>query len=212
MANQSGKMKIAAVILTALAALAVQVPAFAVTNGEVLAALRRGMEQAGICKMDFTLSSDSYDVSGCAYVSEKCYRIESGEFLIVADGTSKWIYNGETDEAVVMKDDRSNPDLIENPFFLFSGMDGVYDFNPSSEAAVRSGAYVLSVKPLDKDYPYRNISVRISSSYRLLSADFSSQSGDRYSLKVTSYTPGVKATEGMFTFTPGKETYVTDLR
>jgi Outer membrane lipoprotein carrier protein LolA. len=61
-----------------------------------------------------------YEESGNIQISGNKYYMDiSDELIIKCDGTSKWIYNMQTDEVIISNASYDSSDIAENPFILF---------------------------------------------------------------------------------------------
>lgn len=217
-----GKLKTAIAVMAVIFACAQGAHAraldSALRNEDVLERLSRNMFDNGCSVIGFRLDvieggKNSSGLEGTAYVYGESYRIESeGNIMISSDG-EKWIYDASADEAVVMENNASSADIVENPFVLFDSSSGKYDCDAESVAVVRNGCYILEFEPVVKSL-YSGIKVLVSEDFLPVEISFVSNQGIGYVVEILSFgkkdVDGIPA--GLFVFEPGPETYITDLR
>lgn len=203
--------------------LAMVVPMYSqtLTNGVLLGRIngRLSVESGYECGFSFVAKDSEGNVmaesEGILYLKGHSFRMETEQITVVCDGVTKWMYDASVNELLIVKNDPSVRNIMENPFSIFDEPERDYDFRTSSGVSRNSdGLFVLKFEPRDRNMPYRNITVYANASYEPVKMEYVSKDGSGMTVTAGKGRALPENWESLFTFDPSgyEDIYVTDLR
>lgn len=168
-------------------------------------------------EMKFSMVDQGSDYEGIVQSQGEMFRFTSSVWEFFCDGTSKWIYNIENKELTILKFDRNQSEISENPLAFFETFEKNYSYNPKALSAIVNGLEVwrIGLKPLDKKLAYSSITLTIEkATLSPVTLEFIAKNEAKYLTRITSLVEKAPWPVSYFTFPTSRLTglNVTDLR
>jgi len=115
-------------------------------------------------EMNFSINIDGQNHVGTVQGQKSAYRLDNKEMNLYCDGNSKWIHNTGNNEVIVMKNDLSQVDLIENPMAFFTSLNKGYTYSERAKSSNFGGipVWIIDLIPINKRLGYSKISLMIN--------------------------------------------------
>jgi len=115
-------------------------------------------------EMGFSININGQNQVGTVQGQKDSYRLDNKDMSLYCDGNNKWIHNPNNNEVVVMKNDLSQVDLIENPMAFFTSLDKGYTYSQRAKSSNynKIPVWVIDLMPINKRLGYSKISLLIS--------------------------------------------------
>jgi len=158
-----------------------------------------GMREPVAFEMQFNFSGadaqgfDMEPLPGVIYIQGTDYAMINAQAEVYVQGTTKWIYSPEINEAIIMNHDPLSVDLADNPFLLFSAkLSKDYSLADQPVYFSEKGVDIieLNLAPTVKNPAFTAILLRINSrTYMPHSLKYLSKDGAWYQATITACNP-----------------------
>lgn len=118
------------------------------------------------------------------------YKLSNPELELYCDGTTKWILNVPAKELVIVPNDLSATDIVENPIGFLTSLDKRYEYPFRVFSGSRNGKeiWVIELTPLNKRLAYKSISVGVEkNTYIPRMIKYIAKDGSSYIINITGF-------------------------
>ncbi len=127
---------------------------------------------------------------GVVQAQGSSYKLVNPEFELYCDGYSKWILNVSSKELVIVPNDPSATDIVENPLGFLTSLDKGYEYPFRVFSGSRNGKqiWVVELTPVNKRLAYKSISVGIEKDkYLPVMIKYLSKDGSSYTINIVKF-------------------------
>lgn len=183
----------------------------------IISQFRSKLSQLSAFEMGFSMNFDGQVNVGTVQAQKDSYRMDNKDLSLYCDGDTKWIYNVANNEVVILKNDLSQMDLLENPlaFFYSLGKGYSYPEKAKSSNVNKTPVWVVDLFPINKRLGYSKISLMIDKrDYSPVRIVYVTKSGESVTVNITSFVEKKPWGQDHFKFDAGKHNgvKVTDMR
>ena len=211
--------------LLMVAASALSVTAQDSSAARIIERFSAKMQESVAAEMHFTFSGadgrgvEIRPLEGVIYQQGADYAMLTPQVEVYTGGETKWIYTVDNNEAIIMRNEPTSVDLVENPLALFSSrLTTEYAISDKPHFFVEKGQEFaeITLTPMGKNVSYSSILLRINSqTLSPHSVKYHAKDGSWFEAVINSYTPAKQPfSPERFVFSakerPG--VFVTDLR
>jgi len=190
---------------------------------ELLSQMRVALAEFAAVELDFEVVVEDGsgvkigEVEGIVRAQGRSYKMVNNEMELFCDGISKWILMRGGGELVIMPNDTTASDIVENPVGFLSSLGlGNKDYNVSDKVKRVGGELVVELSAAKKKgVPYKSMSVHVNGESKLPSlVEIVARDGSKYLIRITSVKSVPKLDNSQFAFPESrlKDLTVTDLR
>ena len=118
------------------------------------------------------------------------YKLSNPELELYCDGTTKWILNVPAKELVIVPNDPSATDIVENPLGFLTSLNKGYEYPFRVFSGSRNGKeiWVIELTPVNKRLAYKSISVGVEkNSYIPRMIKYMAKDGSSYIINITGF-------------------------
>ena len=118
------------------------------------------------------------------------YKFSNPELELYCDGTTKWILNVSAKELVIVSNDASATDIVENPIGFLTSLNKGYEYPFRVFSSSRNGKeiWVIELTPVNKRLAYKSISVGVEkNSYIPRMIKYMAKDGSSYLINITGF-------------------------
>ncbi|MBP9019130.1 MAG: outer membrane lipoprotein carrier protein LolA [Bacteroidales bacterium] len=151
---------------------------------------RSQLSQLPAFEMSFSMNYDGQVSVGTVQAQKDFYRMDNKDLSLYCDGDSKWIYNVANNEVIILKNDLSQVDLLENPlaFFYSLGKGYSYPEKVKSSNVNKVPVWVVDLFPINKRLGYSKISLMVDKrNYSPVRIVYVMKSGEVVTVDITSF-------------------------
>ncbi len=114
-------------------------------------------------EMGFSIMIDGQSIVGTVQAEKDSYRLENKEMNLFCDGQTKWIHNRGNNEVIILKNDLTQVDLVENPMAFFTSLNKGYTYADKAKSSNYNNipVWVIDLFPINKRQGYNKISLLI---------------------------------------------------
>lgn len=114
-------------------------------------------------EMGFSIMIDGQSIVGTVQAEKDSYRLENKEMNLFCDGQTKWIHNRANNEVIILKNDLTQVDLVENPMAFFTSLSKGYTYADKAKSSNYNNipVWVVDLFPINKRLGYTKISLLI---------------------------------------------------
>jgi len=168
-------------------------------------------------EMGFSIMMDGQSIVGTVQAEKDSYRLENKEVNLFCDGQTKWIHNRGNNEVIILKNDLSQVDLVENPMAFFTSLNKGYTYADKAKSSNYNNipVWVIDLFPINKRQGYNKISLLIDkrndAPVRIV---YVMKNGESLAVNITKFTEQKPWGKDHFKFDPGqhKNLRVSDMR
>ena len=118
------------------------------------------------------------------------YKLSNPELELYCDGTTKWVLNVSAKELVIVPNDPSATDIVENPLGFLTSLNKGYEypFRVFSGSRNAKEIWVIELTPVNKRLAYKSISVGVEkNSYIPRMIKYMAKDGSSYIINITGF-------------------------
>ena len=114
-------------------------------------------------EMGFSIMMDGQSIVGTVQAEKDSYRLENKQMDLFCDGQTKWIHNRGNNEVIILKNDLTQVDLVENPMAFFTSLSKGYTYADKAKSSNYNNipVWVVDLFPINKRLGYTKISLLI---------------------------------------------------
>ncbi|EKD31818.1 MAG: hypothetical protein ACD_77C00239G0001 [uncultured bacterium] len=109
---------------------------------------------------------------------------------LYCDGTTKWILNVTAKELIIVPNDPSATDIVENPLGFLTSLNKGYEY-PSRVTSISTNGkqlWIIDLTPVNKRLAYKSISVGVEkNSYIPRMIKYIAKDGSSYIINITGF-------------------------
>ena len=127
---------------------------------------------------------------GVVQAQGNSYKLTNPELELYCDGYTKWILNISSKELVIVPNDATATDIVENPLGFLTSLNKGYEYPFRVFSGSRSGKqiWVVDLTPLNKRLAYKSISVGIEkNTYIPKMIKYLAKDGTSYIINITRF-------------------------
>lgn len=127
---------------------------------------------------------------GVVQAQGNSYKLTNPELELYCDGYTKWILNISSKEMVIVPNDPTATDIVENPLGFLTSLNKGYEYPFRVFSGSRSGKqiWVVDLTPLNKRLAYKSISVGIEkNTYIPRMIKYLAKDGTSYIINITRF-------------------------
>lgn len=168
-------------------------------------------------EMGFSILMDGQSIVGTIHAEKDSYKLENKEMNLFCDGQTKWIHNRGNNEVIILKNDLSQVDLVENPMAFFTSLNKGYTYAEKAKSSKYNNipVWVIDLFPINKRQGYNKISLLIDkrndAPVRII---YVMKNGESLAVNITKFSEQKPWGKDHFKFDPGKHKglRVSDMR
>ncbi|MEA5005256.1 MAG: outer membrane lipoprotein carrier protein LolA [Rikenellaceae bacterium] len=168
-------------------------------------------------EMGFSILLDGQNLVGTIQAEKNSYRLENKEMNLFCDGQTKWIHNRGNNEVVILKNDLTQVDLVENPMAFFTSLSKGYTYADKAKSSNYNNipVWLIDLFPINKRLGYNKISLlvdkRNNAPVRIV---YVMKNGESLAVNITKFVEQKPWGKDHFKFDPGKHKglRVSDMR
>lgn len=160
-------------ILTGVLALSALLPLSAQNSKNILSGITSKIESGNMVEIEFEFSifdekgEELFSESGIFEAQDSLYKMQSAVVAIYCNAYKKWIYDIVSDEITIFPYQRSLNDITENPLLIFTSVEGNFTYPTRPKEYDNGKGWIISLKPIDKNFPYESIEIAVDRSTAL---------------------------------------------
>jgi hypothetical protein len=127
---------------------------------------------------------------GVVQAQGNSYKLTNPELELYCDGFTKWILNISAKELVIVPNDATATDIVENPLGFLTSLSKGYEYPFRVFSGSRNGKqiWIVDFTPLNKRLAYKSISVGIEkNTYIPLMIKYLAKDGTSYIINITRF-------------------------
>lgn len=186
-------------------------------SADILRQFTAKMKSIPAFELKFSMVLDGSYFEGVVQSQGQSFKFTNSQLELYCDGTTKWVYNIDNKELIILPNDSSQTDLTENPLAFLTSLEKGYSYNDKARTGSvgDKSLWFIELKPLNKKLAYTSITLGIEKgTLRPVSVEYLSKDGTKHIAKITSFVEKIPWPATNFTFPASRMTglNVTDLR
>jgi len=187
------------------------------TNSEILRQFTSKLKSYPAFEMKFSMVVDGSELEGVVQSQGESFRLTNSQLELYCNGSTKWVYNIDNKELVIMSNDLSKTDLLENPLAFLSSLEKGYTHSEKPRSVTESGKAVwkIELKTVNKKLAYTSITLVVEkSSLKPLAVEYLAKNGTRHVARISYFVEKKPWSASYFSFPESRMNglNVTDLR
>ncbi|MCK9627042.1 MAG: outer membrane lipoprotein carrier protein LolA [Bacteroidales bacterium] len=158
-------------------------------------------------EMGFSIIMDGKSLFGTIQAQKDSYRLENREMNLYCDGQTKWIHNQGNNEVVILKNDLTQVDLVENPMAFFTSLAKGYTYAERAKSSDYKNVpvWIIDLFPINKRLGYSKISLLIDKrNNEPVRIVYVMKNGESLAVNITKFTEQKPWGKDHFKFDSGK--------
>lgn len=163
-------------------------------TADILRQLTETIQSMPAIDMSFELiqnsSAGSPIYKGVVNAQGTSYKLSNPELELYCDGTTKWVLNVSAKELVIVPNDPSATDIVENPLGFLTSLNKGYEYPFRVYSGSRTGKeiWVIELTPVNKRLAYKSISVGVEkNTYIPRMIKYIAKDGSSYIVNITGF-------------------------
>ena len=186
-------------------------------SADILRQFTAKMKSISAFELKFSMVLDGSYFEGVVQSQGQSFKFTNSQLELYCDGTTKWVYNIDNKELIILPNDSSQTDLTENPLAFLTSLEKGYSYNDKARTGSvgDKSLWFIELKPLNKKLAYTSITLGIEKgTLRPVSVEYLSKDGTKHIAKITSFLEKSPWPATNFTFPTTRMSglTVTDLR